>query len=615
MRSVLPIVACLACGVAAMPRSSDPLSPPSLQASASRAIGLVEKSVGVWHQNRSCYSCHHQGLPIALVAEARTRGVPVDETMARRNISAGLQGLKSLDRAVQSAQQIDPALDTGGQLVAAKVAGIPRGLVREVYAATVAKRQHTDGSWDTIDNRPPGSWSRVTATTVALKAIRAYMPASRHTETETRTARARAWLLSAQPRDTEDRAFQIFGALEAGTDRPVVTSMAAALLAEQRPDGGWAQLPVRSSDAYATGEALVALFEAGVGPATPAFQRGLNYLLQTQGADGSWHVPTRMHEQALVSPPHFEIGFPHGDDQMMSLIGTVWAARAVLRALPERRIMPEPLIREADWSLAEAPWMATALFGTAGDLERLLRDGLDANSRTVAGTTVLMLAAGDREKVASLLHHGAHVDLAASTGFTPLMVAANDPGATAAAQLLIEQGASVAPAKTLHGSTPLFYATSAGNVELVKLLLDRGANPRIKTNVGGAFSAAPLEMAVIQNDAATVRALVGAGVDVNSFNDAGIPALTSAVLANRVEVAKALIELGADVNRVDELSLTPLMHAAKVDFGDTGIVQLLLSSGATTTPTSKDHQTALDLARQYGHRAIVQLLEHATSAN
>ena len=134
-------------------------------------------------------------------------------------------------------------------------------------------------------------------------------------------------------------------------------------------------------------------------------------------------------------------------------------------------------------------------------------------------------------------------------------------------------------------------------------------------SVGGAFTAMPIEMAVIQRDGPMVRALVSAGIDVNAFNDAGIPPITSAVLTNRIEVAKALITLGADVNVTDELSLTPLMHAALVDYGDTEMVQLLLASGAATNPTSKDHHTALDLARQHRHDAIVRLLEHPHAGN
>jgi ankyrin repeat protein len=65
--------------------------------------------------------------------------------------------------------------------------------------------------------------------------------------------------------------------------------------------------------------------------------------------------------------------------------------------------------------------------------------------------------------------------------------------------------------------------------------------------VGGVFTAGSLQMAVIQNDPPMVRALVQAGVDVNTLDELGLPALTNAVMANRIEVAKALIELGADV--------------------------------------------------------------------
>ena len=276
MRSILSLAGVLVFSSLASAAFAEPIAAPAIQASATRAVAVLEKSIRVWHQNRTCFSCHHQGLAIALVAEARTRGIVVDDALARTNISVGLQGLKSLDRAVQAAQQIDPAADTGSQLVAAKVAGVPRGLVREVYAATVAKRQRPDGGWETLDNRPPQAWSRVSATTSRSKESGPTCP-----RTENRRPRrgpaARATGCSRTPRDTEDRAFQIFGALEAGVGREAVKPMATALVAEQRADGGWAQLPSRSSDAYATGEALVALYDAGLGPADPAIRRGLSY--------------------------------------------------------------------------------------------------------------------------------------------------------------------------------------------------------------------------------------------------------------------------------------------------------------------------------------------------
>ena len=94
----------------------------------------------------------------------------------------------------------------------------------------------------------------------------------------------------------------------------------------QRADGGWSQLSTLPSDAYATGEALVALVESGAMTATdPVYQRGVQFLLNTQFADGSWFVKSR----AIPLQPHFESGFPFGKDQFISAAGSNWAAMAL----------------------------------------------------------------------------------------------------------------------------------------------------------------------------------------------------------------------------------------------------------------------------------------------
>jgi hypothetical protein len=84
-----------------------------------------------------------------------------------------------------------------------------------------------------------------------------------------------------------------------------------------------------TSDAYATGQALFALNVAGkLSVADAAFQRGIDYLLRTQAADGSWHVKSR----SIWLQPYFESGFPYGQDQFISTAGTAWAAMALTTA-------------------------------------------------------------------------------------------------------------------------------------------------------------------------------------------------------------------------------------------------------------------------------------------
>jgi len=56
---------------------------------------------------------------------------------------------------------------------------------------------------------------------------------------------------------------------------------------------------------------------AGLPVSDPSYQRGVQYLLNTQLEDGSWHVRTR----AAGFQPYFDNGFPHGVDQWISAAG------------------------------------------------------------------------------------------------------------------------------------------------------------------------------------------------------------------------------------------------------------------------------------------------------
>ena len=104
-----------------------------------------------------------------------------------------------------------------------------------------------------------------------------------------------------------------------------MTAQAKRILAIQRADGGWAQLPTMASDAYATGQALYALQAGGISPQSDAFRKGAAYLLRTQLEDGTWLVRSR----AFGFQPYFETGFPHGRDQFISAAATSWAAIAL----------------------------------------------------------------------------------------------------------------------------------------------------------------------------------------------------------------------------------------------------------------------------------------------
>jgi squalene cyclase len=141
--------------------------------------------------------------------------------------------------------------------------------------------------------------------------------------------RGGAWLTQAQPKTTEDYVFQLLGLAWAHQNKESIRKTAQNLIALQKPDGGWSQIPTLASDAYATGQALTALEETGSMAVTDAvYKRGVQFLVNTELEDGSWYVRKR----AFPGQPYFDSEFPHGNDQFISAAATNWAIMALAPA-------------------------------------------------------------------------------------------------------------------------------------------------------------------------------------------------------------------------------------------------------------------------------------------
>jgi ankyrin repeat protein len=605
------------CSISALWASD--VSTARIRESATKAVALIQSSQKSWPAKASCYSCHQQILPTIAFRAAREHGIPVDEPAAHADAVFAFGFYSNLDRAVQYTHVIDPPLDDGWGLVAAEAAGVRPNLVTAIYARLLAVRQEPDGHWETADERPPESYSPFTATAVSLAAIQLHSHANWKADTQARVARARAWLLSHTPRSTEERVYQIFGVcMSANKDHTTLDKLAQELKATQQPDGGWASLAGRASDAYSTGETLWALHNAaGVPTSDAAWRRGIDYLLRTQANDGSWHVVSRLHPPAPVSPPYFETGHPYGHDQFISAMGESWAVVALAQALPKVESHLPPL-KEAEPQAIEA-WAETVLFGSAADVKRLLASGFDANSGTKSGgTTALMMAAPDVDKMKLLLDRGAKADARAKNRYSALLVAANYPGSSAAMNLLLDHGATVRLPKgqgaPLFNAHPVILAAFAGNSDIIGRLHKEGDRIDERMNLLGMFPTSPLMMLATTHRTGSVRALLDAGAHVDEADDDGITVLSWSAIGNRVEMARLLIERGADVNHVDKKGMTPLLYAASIDFGDSTMVDLLLKSGARADARTKEGLTALDLARKYKHTQLMASLEQIRAA-
>ncbi len=585
-----------------------------LRKAVTKSLPVIQKSQQVFYKKiDSCVTCHHHTLPALLFPMARDRGIDFDGALAGEAAGMTFSPLKDLDAVVQGYNFVDEVADAW-ELVAAHAAGVPPSPASSAKAQFLASAQRPDGSWLTIDMRPPQGYSRISTTAVCARAVGLYLPDGQQAEKDARLRLAREWLLKARPLGTEERTFRLLGLFWTGADETARADAARQLLAEQRPDGGWSQLPHLGSDAYSTGEALSALHDAaGLATGDPAYQRGLQFLLDGQKDDGSWRVESRLHPPAPVSPPYFNAGFPHGRyHQFISIMGSEWAAMALLRAVPPAagpRQKPSAL---PDFAPAEKDrWIRAALNGSADDLRKALDGGMNPNAKTTKGTTALMLAARDPAKVKLLLERGADVNARADSGLTALVVASRHYGNAEAVRLLLGRGAKVnagTGVKVTNSASAVFFAATNGDREMVRLLLDAGARVNEAMRPLGLFWTNPLLSATVRRDTAMVEYLLERGADPNAGDDDKVTPLGWAALGNHVAAVKVLVAKGAKIDHMDAKGMTPLLYAASIDYGDTAAVRALLAAGADRDAKDEKGRTARELAEAYGHTSIAEAL-------
>jgi ankyrin repeat protein len=311
---------------------SHPGSPghaPSVQRVVAAALPLLQRSGATFTQRKGCVSCHHQAAVALAVSQARAHGFAVNQQTADQERAHVLAYLDMSREKILRGNGIDPAL-VGWTLWSLSAEGQNPCPLTDALVHFLVLHQKQEGYWRTPVYRPPHDASHLTYTALAVRGLQRYVPPGRSQEIQARIARGREWLLHAEATETEDQAFRLLGLRWTEAGSRDVQAAAAHLLHEQRADGGWAQLPTLPSDAYATGEVLYALHEAGLSARDPALQRGVEFLLRTQRPDGSWFVPTRSFPLIEL----FSSGFPHGRAQFISAAATCWATMALTRTEP-----------------------------------------------------------------------------------------------------------------------------------------------------------------------------------------------------------------------------------------------------------------------------------------
>jgi ankyrin repeat protein len=189
----------------------------------------------------------------------------------------------------------------------------------------------------------------------------------------------------------------------------------------------------------------------------------------------------------------------------------------------------------------------------------LIEQRVNVNAAQPDGTTALAWAANrdDLETADLLIRAGAKVSLANEYGVTPLSLACTNRSAPMVERLL-KAGADP-NAALWSGETPLMTCAQTGNVDTVKMLLSLGANPNAKENQQGQTA---LMRAVAEKHSEVVRALIDRGADVRARSKGGFTALLFAGQQGDIASARMLLAAGADVNEATPKNGTALVVAA-----------------------------------------------------
>jgi ankyrin repeat protein len=298
---------------------------PPVRSSLTRAMTLLDAAGPRFFKSNGCISCHNQSIPQIAAAALRPAGIKAD-TEHSKNVMNQFRATQDERWETDCVRGGSLGIAAYG-LVGLGAEGEPRSAVTDQVVRCLAEFQQLDGSWGNDEGgvRPPLGLKSPTLTALAVRSMQLYPIPGREEDFRERIARARQFLQKTDAQDTQSLTFRILGLKWTGASESGIQSLVKTLSKLQRPDGGWNQNPEMQSDAYATGQALWALHEAGWKATDKGFVRGATYLRRMQKPDGSWYVRSR----AFGFQPYRDTGFPHGHDQWISSAATGFAVLAL----------------------------------------------------------------------------------------------------------------------------------------------------------------------------------------------------------------------------------------------------------------------------------------------
>lgn len=259
------------------------------------------------------------------------------------------------------------------------------------------------------------------------------------------------------------------------------------------------------------------------------------------------------------------------------------------------------------------PLHLAAKTGNKEIIKILVDEGADINATDDSGESAMIygIKAGKTEAVRFMKELGADVTIADNEGRTAVDYA-NIKGMTGMIESLLDASESHTDS---FGNTPLHQSCYNGHSESVKTMLK---NPDIEVDAANDAGDTPLSIAVGEGNLYIVELLLEAGADANRQNNSGESLLHLAARQRKPHMVDTLLKHGADYNVRNRNGETPLICAIKsknAKKGSVEIVELLLEYKAEVDCTDIWGNSALYYAAESGSNAIVEMLLEAGATN
>jgi uncharacterized protein len=390
------------------------------------------------------------------------------------------------------------------------------------------------------------------------------------------------------------------------------------------------------SEAVSSGSAAMvdALLKAGADPKTLATGDGETVLMTAARAGNADVVRLLLDRGADVN----------GREKYKGQTALMWAAAerhpAVVKILMDHGAdwkvrsfdretkMPKLSAASAITPVPRGGLPALSFAAREGDIESaraMLESGVDINYGDVDNTTPLIVSIMNKQYTFAkfLIDRGADVNIAGGYGRTALFALVdirNEDYAALPARKTADQLPTIDLLKALlerrpnlnatlsasipgksgmdfgdttlgEGTTPLMRAARAGDKDAIRLMLERGADPKLTTkdgNTAGMFAAGvgyrDKNTRGSEPDALeSLKILVAAGFDAKQVNSRGETALHGACDRGADTIVQYLVDRGVDLNAKTKAGLTPLDYA----LGKSVVIQLPVPKPSTVALLKK----------------------------